>query len=300
MPPRCLIGRSSACQIRVTTPETSHEHALMRWRNGVWELQDLHSRNGTYVDGRRLGAGKMIGVPAGATLGFGRREQFTLLDDGAPQPHAVSTRPPYSVVEARDGFLCLPDFDAVEVTVLYRQQRWWLERAEESLPITDGERVRTRAGSWIVHLPDPLAATRDAEDAAPNLTGLLLRFHVGADGSVELLALRGDQRIEFDVRAHHLPLLALARERLGARGAASDEEGWVEQDALIRKLGCDSNRLHVEIHRLRRQFAAAGIVDAMNIVERREGTRQLRIGVRRIEIVSSGSTVPSGSARPAS
>lgn len=234
-------------------------------------------------------------MPAGATLGFGRRNQYTLLDDGAPEPHAISTRPPHSVVELKHGILSLPDHDAVEATVIYRHQRWWLESVDELRPLSDGDHVITRAGSWIVHLPEPISVTHDAEDTAPNLAGLLLRFRVGEDGAVELLAFRGKQRIDFEVRAHHSPLLALARERLGARGACSDEEGWVEQDALLRRLGCDARRLHVEIHRLRRQFAAAGIVDAMNIVERREGAKQLRIGVRRIEIVTAGSTVSVGS-----
>lgn len=219
MPPRCLIGRSLACQIRVTTPETSSEHALLRWRNGIWELQDLHSRNGTYVDGRRLRAGSLIGVAAGSRLGFGHRDQYTLCDDGAPEPHAVSARPPYVVVESKHGLLCLPGPDAVEATVLYRDQRWWLEIEQQLLPIADGEYVRTRTGIWIVHIPEPVAATHDAQNAATSLTGLLLRFHVGVDGSIQLFGLRGGHRLDFEVRAHHVPLLALARARLSARGA---------------------------------------------------------------------------------
>jgi hypothetical protein len=40
----------------------------------------------------------------------------------------------------------------------------------------------------------------------------------------------------------------------------------------------------VTLYRCRQHFAAAGIVDAAGIVERRKPTRQLRIGVGRIEI----------------
>ncbi|MCA9700749.1 MAG: FHA domain-containing protein, partial [Myxococcales bacterium] len=49
LPSRCLIGRSRSCDVVLGEPAVSSEHALLRWRNGAWELQDLHSRNGTYV-----------------------------------------------------------------------------------------------------------------------------------------------------------------------------------------------------------------------------------------------------------
>ena len=93
LPSRCLIGRSHACQLRVATPETSSEHALLRWRSGAWELQDLHSRNGTYVDGRRLASGQSIGLAPGTTLGFGRPDEYVLIDAGPPEPHAVGIEP---------------------------------------------------------------------------------------------------------------------------------------------------------------------------------------------------------------
>jgi hypothetical protein len=44
-------------------------------------------------------------------------------------------------------------------------------------------------------------------------------------------------------------------------------------------------QLNLDVFRLRRQFAALGIVDAANIVERRPRTRQLRIGTARLQIV---------------
>ncbi|MFY0535200.1 FHA domain-containing protein [Nannocystis pusilla] len=285
VPSRCLIGRSSACQLRVDLPETSNEHALLRWRNGVWEMQDLHSRNGTYVDGRRLGAGRLVALREGARLGFGYPDQYTLVDAGPPEPHAVSVRPPHCVVEALDGLLALPGPDEVEVTILERDRRWWIERDDAPRPIGDGEVVLTRTDQWRLHLPELITSTRDAEDVAPSLAALSLRFLVDDDGVVELVASRGDQRIDLKARAHHAPLLALARARLAGQERFAEEQGWIEQEELLRRLGCDANRLHVDLHRIRRQFAAAGIIDAVNIIERREG-RRLRIGVSRLEIVT--------------
>jgi hypothetical protein len=285
LPSRCLIGRSRACELCLATPETSSEHALLRWRSGAWELQDLGSLNGTYVDGRRLGAGLSVGLSVGVSLGFGHPDEYVLCDAGPPEPHAVGLEPPHLTVESHAGLLTLPDAEEPEVTVLHRDQTWWLERADGLAPIRDGELVMTGAGAWRLRLPEQVPPTRDAADIAPTLAALTLRFLVNGDGGpIKLVVLRGDRQLDLKTRAHQAPLLTLARARLGQQGLPGEEQGWVEQEELLHLLGCDTNRLHVDIHRIRRQFAAAGVIDAVHIVERRPGTRQLRVGVSRIEI----------------
>ena len=54
---RSILGRSRACTVRLTEPDVSGEHALLRWTGNVWEVQYLHSRNGTFVGDRRLAPG---------------------------------------------------------------------------------------------------------------------------------------------------------------------------------------------------------------------------------------------------
>jgi hypothetical protein len=87
-------------------------------------------------------------------------------------------------------------------------------------------------------------------------------------------------------------LLALARSRLedrqaGGRGARTESsEGWVYQDELASQLAMDEMHLNVAVFRCRRQLAEAGIAGAASIVERRRPTRELRLGVARIEIVT--------------
>jgi hypothetical protein len=194
--------------------------------------------------------------------------------------------------------LTLPDPQAPEVTVLHRDQGWWLETEDGLEPITDGKLVATCRGSFRLCLPEPLPPTRDAMDAALTLASLALSFMVRDGGrSVELVALRGERRIELKTRAHHAPLLVLARARLAERARPGDEQGWVHQEDLIRRLDYDSGRLHVEIHRARRQLAQAGILDAVHVVERREGTRLLRIGVAKLEIDTIDPT-PESAAKP--
>ena len=46
-----LIGRGSSCRICFNAPEVSERHALLTVREGRALLEDLHSANGTYVNG---------------------------------------------------------------------------------------------------------------------------------------------------------------------------------------------------------------------------------------------------------
>jgi hypothetical protein len=85
LPARCLVGRAPTCGLRLQEAHVSSEHAAIGWIGTAWELRDLGSRNGTYVDGQRLAAGSRCPLRAGARLGFGRPEPaWVLADDGPP------------------------------------------------------------------------------------------------------------------------------------------------------------------------------------------------------------------------
>ncbi|MCX7935110.1 MAG: FHA domain-containing protein [Planctomycetota bacterium] len=49
-----LIGRESHCDIRISDPAVSREHARIEWRNGAPWLVDLKSRNGTFVNSKPI------------------------------------------------------------------------------------------------------------------------------------------------------------------------------------------------------------------------------------------------------
>jgi pSer/pThr/pTyr-binding forkhead associated (FHA) protein len=52
---RLILGRDPTCDVVVTDPTVSRRHAQLTFRDGVWVLQDLASRNGTAVNGERVG-----------------------------------------------------------------------------------------------------------------------------------------------------------------------------------------------------------------------------------------------------
>jgi FHA domain len=48
---RLLVGRDRACDIVLEDPTVSRRHAQLTFRDGVWSIRDLASKNGTFVNG---------------------------------------------------------------------------------------------------------------------------------------------------------------------------------------------------------------------------------------------------------
>ena len=49
-----FIGRGEMCKIRLDFPDVSERHALISVRDGAVSIKDLHSANGTYVNGEEI------------------------------------------------------------------------------------------------------------------------------------------------------------------------------------------------------------------------------------------------------
>ncbi len=52
--PVTSLGRATSNVIALPDPTVSLEHALITRREGVWWLEDLHSRNGIHLNSQRL------------------------------------------------------------------------------------------------------------------------------------------------------------------------------------------------------------------------------------------------------
>jgi FHA domain len=295
---RHLVGRSRHADLRMNEPTVSGEHAVLRWTGGEWELHDLGSRNGTIVDGRRLSPGERVALTRGAVIAFGDAENaWCLVDDAAPTVMAVPIDGGEPLC-GPDALLALPAEDNPEA-VVYRDAAgdWVLEHGGESTRIADRASVRAGGRDFILRVPELTAATWDISSPAPHLGALTLRFAVSRDEEYIALTARGEHHvIDLGARAHHQVLLTLARSRLedrkafgapaASRAPPESAEGWVYQDELAQKLAIDETHLNVAVFRCRRQLAEAGIIGAASIIERRRPTREVRLGVSRIEIIT--------------
>jgi sigma-B regulation protein RsbU (phosphoserine phosphatase) len=53
---KIVIGRNADCQMIINVPAVSREHALIRRIQGKWAIEDLKSRNGTFVNNQEVTA----------------------------------------------------------------------------------------------------------------------------------------------------------------------------------------------------------------------------------------------------
>ena len=63
------LGSSPGCDVRVPHPSISRRHAMIHVHGGRAEIEDLGSRNGTRVGGRKVGARQTLAVGETVTLG---------------------------------------------------------------------------------------------------------------------------------------------------------------------------------------------------------------------------------------
>lgn len=67
-----LIGRSESCQLRPKSDSISRKHCILVIRDGRVLIQDLKSRNGTYVNEKRLPGDRAKILEAGDRLKIGK------------------------------------------------------------------------------------------------------------------------------------------------------------------------------------------------------------------------------------
>lgn len=48
------LGRSQLCDVVLEDPTVSNLHAVIRWENGYWEIQDNRSTNGVSINGKKV------------------------------------------------------------------------------------------------------------------------------------------------------------------------------------------------------------------------------------------------------
>ena len=81
-----VIGRSSAAQVVVDDAQVSRRHAECKLQAGQWFIHDLGSANGTFVNGRRLGADEMLPLRPGDRLRLGKNVELSFENTNEAAP----------------------------------------------------------------------------------------------------------------------------------------------------------------------------------------------------------------------
>lgn len=274
-----LVGRSRAANTVLGSADVSGQHLAINWTGNDWAVRDLASRNGTWVDGRRLAGGELLPLRPGMVVWVGSPSvAFTVVDLAPPSAYAVDGE---TVIEGEPDLLALPSPD--DPMVLFQRDPshgWLMSTGAGAQAVRTGEIVEVVGRTWRINLPDALVPTIDARATQPKTDALGLRFRVSGDEEyVELTALLGGVPHRMPARAHHEILLTLARSRIDDADLAEGDRGWVYTTELMKMVRLSSNQLYVGLHRARREFAGLGLDDPDRLVERRTTTHQVRLGV---------------------
>jgi len=81
-----LIGRSDSCQLRPKSESVSRKHCILVIKDGRLLLQDLKSRNGTYVNEKKLPPDKAKVLKPGDMLRIGKLEFEVVIEHGLQSP----------------------------------------------------------------------------------------------------------------------------------------------------------------------------------------------------------------------
>ena len=148
-----VLGRSYRCDLQLEPGEVSGQHAELRYEGGRWTLRDLGSRNGSFVDGQRLGPDERATLKVGMTLAFGHVNNAWRVEDlGAPPIEAVPVDGGRAVPAI--GQVLLIDFDGQSLTVK-RSGPGWVALAEglSAREVGDQDQVEVGGRRYVLHLP---------------------------------------------------------------------------------------------------------------------------------------------------
>jgi len=81
-----MIGRGEMCRIRLDFPDVSERHAIMTVRGGRAVIEDLHSANGTFVNGDQIDGA--VELDGGKVVQIGS-SMFRVSEDAAQEPPAA-------------------------------------------------------------------------------------------------------------------------------------------------------------------------------------------------------------------
>jgi hypothetical protein len=282
---RLRVGRAPDAGLRLLARSVSMEHAVVRWGGESWELRDLGSRNGTFVDGKMMVAGETQPIDLGSRVAFGELEEAWEVVEAEPPSVFAEREDGEEISAGQDGLLVLPSAERPELSIYEAASgAWVLEGADGSAQEIFDEQLEVTAGGarWTVHLPAAFDQT-PAVQTSPTLDTLTVRFAVSQDEErVQVDLVHRGRVIALEPAWHGYVLLTLARAREKQADLPPAQRGWVERDALLAMLRMDTNNLNVAIHKAREQVLAAGVLGGAGIVEVRRGAR--RFGVDHFEI----------------
>ncbi len=283
------IGRAPGNDLVIADESVSWHHA-QAWVEGprAW-IQDLASRNGTYVNDERVRG--PVPIAAGDRIRVGERVELRLRGDGAAREFRLlqledldagvsfplrSDR--FHIGSGEDAHLRLPDAPPRAATLgVTAEGEVWLGTDEGQVPVRLGEPFEV-AGRPMRVVETTQAHAPTVEYGAHAYPYEAVVDFNGPSGPQALLVDPRSGTEKLFTRNRGLLLALLAEQvRLDRQaGASREDEGWCNDTEIAVKIwgraAADANKLHVLIHRLRKAVQAEGF-DPWFIEKRQWGVR---------------------------
>jgi len=299
------IGRGPDNDLVVNDARISWNHTQVWIEDGKIWVKDLGSLNGTFINDERVR--NPVEVHDGTKVRLG--PELALQVRGAP-PQELNLMPRSLTLEdlasglqvplrsdrfvmgsAEDADLRLKDAPAMAaMLIIHPDGEVWVGSEDETEhPVDLGEVFQVCGRDFQIVEADPVRQPTVEQDPEryPYLLTATLDGATGPEASLEDLANPGRvHRIESDNRAVLLFLLGRQRQRDREAGQPRAERGWCADADVVTGIwgragrSEDPNRLHVLVHRLRKELKSAGF-DPWCIEKRR---RYIRIRVAQISM----------------
>lgn len=164
---RFVIGRSEGCQLCLTDPMASRNHAVLLVENGKVRLEDLKSRNGVFVNKERVRS--ILFLSHGDKIRIGAEEMTVIQRGGRERADTLVQKPLTSRLHAfgvlgslADKALALGHGDEAE-RILGRQLEQFLKKSESGQGLDGVEfdncvsyalkiGTLTKRGKWLDYL----------------------------------------------------------------------------------------------------------------------------------------------------
>ena len=285
-----IFGRNAdKADTLLANQDASQIHASIRWNGTAWVLID-HSRNGTFVESRKIAGQRDAVLRVGQTIQFalGDAVGWEVADLAPPCAMLLPPRADQQALALQQCHL-LPNDDKPEATLFLSPVGQWLwEHAGGVSVLRHGSPVMIGSERWTFAALSETAPTAELADIDAPLGTPVLNFHVSQNEEhISLTIAEAERSADLGERVHHYSLLTLARLRFDdvARGTEASSQGWIEFDRLARMLGLDGPHLNIQIFRARSQIARAfpDTRNLANVIERRRG--EVRFGAFGFQIM---------------
>jgi len=268
------LGRAPSNDLVLPHADVSGHHAMLYVEAGAVWLRDLGSSNGTFVNGERVRGAMVVRVGDRIRLGAKTELQASDSDTASRAPLRLERADGAVGWSVSDATFAVPGIDDVTLLV-YDAEIWLAVDGMETHRVHLG--VPFEVGEEAFVLREVTGPTPDTVRA----TVVAFPYRLTVSLSADHAALAEQGRATCEVTASHrvAMLYALGRQWLDDGDAL--DGGWIDDEALaVAVWGRQhhehgTNNLHVLVHRLRKEVAAAGL-DRW-CIEKRQGRTRIRV-----------------------